>query len=131
MSTAEKAAANLHSMPDHPALAVLANRRYSLYCAFEAVERVPYAGGYQFESLVVLVTANFAFRHLPPLPSERDETSVAHDLPPFHEILSSPAQTRGSERIRQQTQREGSTIFCPLSQRTSNIRWPVCLPVSG
>ena len=61
MSAAEKTAANLHSMPDHPALTVLASRRNSLYCAFEAVERMPYAGGNQFESLVVLVTANFAF----------------------------------------------------------------------
>jgi|SRR6266516_3338179 len=63
MGTTEKSAANLNSMPNHPALAVLANRRDGLNRALETVERVMGSGGYQLEALVVLVAANLAGGH--------------------------------------------------------------------
>jgi hypothetical protein len=66
VSTAEKATANLHPMANHSALAMFANRRNCLNRTLEAVERVPCSGGYQLESLVVFVTAYFAFRHVAP-----------------------------------------------------------------
>jgi hypothetical protein len=45
VSTAEKAAANLHTMTDHSAFAMLTTGRDSLNGAFETVERVPRSGG--------------------------------------------------------------------------------------
>jgi hypothetical protein len=63
VSTAETATADLHTMSDHSALAVLANRSNRLNGTLEAVERMPCSGGYQIESLVIFITANFAFRH--------------------------------------------------------------------
>ena len=66
MGAAEKTTANLHSMPDHPALAVLADRCNCLDRTFEAIERMPRTRGYQFKTLVVFITANFARRHSTP-----------------------------------------------------------------
>src|SRR5258708_29719705 len=67
MSAAEKPTTNLHTMADYSALTMLANGRNRLNGTLEAVKRVPCPGGDQLESLVVFITANFAFRHLAPL----------------------------------------------------------------
>ena len=66
MSTAEKLAANLDAMADHSALAMLANRRNRLNGTLEAVKCVPRSRGDQLESLIVVITADFAFRHFAP-----------------------------------------------------------------
>jgi len=59
---AEKAAANLHAVANHSAVAMFTNRRNRLNRTLEAIECVSRPGCYQLESLVVLVTTNFAFR---------------------------------------------------------------------
>ena len=64
MGAAEEATADFHPVADDSTLAVLANRRDGLNCALEAVEGVPRAGRYQLKSLVVFISANFAFRHV-------------------------------------------------------------------
>jgi hypothetical protein len=66
MSTAEKSAADFHAMADHTALAMLADRRDGLNGALKAVESMPSASRNQLESLVIFITANFAFRHMAP-----------------------------------------------------------------
>ncbi len=63
MGTAEKSPADLDAVSDHPAFAVLANRRNGLNCALKAIESVTGSGGYQFETLVVLVSTNLAGGH--------------------------------------------------------------------
>jgi hypothetical protein len=64
MCAAEKAAANFNSVANYFALAMLTNRRNRLDCTFEAVKCVPRSCGYQFECLIVFISANFAFRHM-------------------------------------------------------------------
>jgi len=59
----EKAAANLHAVANHSAVAMLTNGRNRLNRAFEAVEGMPRSGGHQLKRLVIFVAANFAFRH--------------------------------------------------------------------
>jgi len=63
VGAAEKAAANLDAVPDYSALAMFTKRRDRLNGAFEAVECVPRARGYQLETLVIFVTTNFAGYH--------------------------------------------------------------------
>ena len=63
MRAAEKAAANLHAVANHSAVAMFTNRRNRLNRTLEAIECVSRPGCYQLESLVVLVTTNFAFGH--------------------------------------------------------------------
>jgi hypothetical protein len=63
MRAAEKPAANFDSVSNHPALAVLTDGRDRLDRAFEAIERVPRAGGNQFKTFVVVIPANFAYCH--------------------------------------------------------------------
>jgi hypothetical protein len=63
MGAAEKTIANLHSMPDYSALAVLTNRCNRLDRTFEAVEGVPRAGCYQLKTLVILIATDFARCH--------------------------------------------------------------------
>ena len=82
MSAAEKAAANLYPMADYSALAMLTNGRDRLNCTLEAVERVPCPGGDQLESLVVFITANFAFRHLAPPLLTATSRSVKYPFQP-------------------------------------------------
>lgn len=43
MRTAKETSTDFHSMSDHPATAMFANRRHGLDSAFEAVEGVPLA----------------------------------------------------------------------------------------
>ena len=66
MSAAEKAPPYLHTMADYSALAMLTDGSNRLNRTLQTVERMPCPGGDQLESLIVLVTANFAFRHLAP-----------------------------------------------------------------
>jgi len=66
VGAAEKTTANLHSVPDYPALAMLADGCDGLDRTFEAIERMLRTRGDQFKRLVVLITTNFAFRHFAP-----------------------------------------------------------------
>jgi len=61
---AEETTADLDSMPDDSALAVLTNGRKSLDRTFEAIERVPCAGSYQLKTLVIVISTNFARCHI-------------------------------------------------------------------
>jgi len=61
---AEETTADLDSMPDDSALAVLTNWRKSLDRTFEAIERMPCADSYQLKSLVIVITTNFARCHI-------------------------------------------------------------------
>ena len=63
MSAAKELTADLHAVTDYFAVAVLTNRRNCLNCTFEAVERMSRPSGDQLESLVVVISANFTFRH--------------------------------------------------------------------
>ena len=64
MRAAEETTADLDSMPDDSALAVLTNGRKSLDRTFEAIERVPCAGSYQLKTLVIVISTNFARCHI-------------------------------------------------------------------
>jgi hypothetical protein len=64
--TAEEMAANFYSMANHSAPAMFTNRRDRADRTFKAVELVPRTRYDQLECLVVLITAYFVFRHLPP-----------------------------------------------------------------
>jgi len=66
MGATEKLTGNFDPVPDDLALAVLANRRHELDRALEAVEHVPLSGCDQFKTLVIIISTNFAFRHLAP-----------------------------------------------------------------
>ena len=66
VGAAEKATANLHAMTNHSAPAMLTDWRNRLNRALEAIECVPCTGSDQFESLIVLVATNLAFRHTTP-----------------------------------------------------------------
>jgi hypothetical protein len=72
MSTAEEATTHFYAVPDDPALAVLTDRGNGLNCTLKAVECVVRSSRNQLESLVVFITADFAFRHVaPPLRANR------------------------------------------------------------
>jgi len=66
MSAAEKAPPNLHTVADYSALAVLTGGSNRLDRTLQTVESMPWPVGYQLESLVVFITADFAFRHWAP-----------------------------------------------------------------
>jgi hypothetical protein len=63
MRAAEKLPTNLGSMAYHFAVTVFTGRCKRLDRAFKAIERVSRASRDNFETLVVVVTANLAFRH--------------------------------------------------------------------
>jgi hypothetical protein len=63
VGTTEEPAANLNPVSDHLAMAVFADRRNGLDSTLEAVKRMLRASRYEFETLVVVVAANFAFSH--------------------------------------------------------------------
>ena len=52
-----------HTMPDDPASAMRTLRRERLNGAFETVENVTFVPGDYFESLVVVISADFTGRH--------------------------------------------------------------------
>jgi hypothetical protein len=64
MDAAENLAGFLHAMADNPTAAVRANWRERLDRAFETVEDVVLSIDDHLKSLVVVVSAGFAFRHL-------------------------------------------------------------------
>jgi hypothetical protein len=53
-----------HTVPDDPAVAVWADRRQRVDRAFEAIERVMFAGYDHFKRLVIFILANFACSHI-------------------------------------------------------------------
>ena len=84
MGAAEKATADLHPMTDYLALAMLTDGRNCLNRALEAVECVPRTSSNQFEGLIVLIPANFAFCHLAP----RSAANRADELPRFGKLYA-------------------------------------------
>jgi hypothetical protein len=64
MGTAEESSAYFDSVPNDPALAVLANRGHGLNRTLEAVEDVTSTCGCQLEALVVFVATNFTGSHI-------------------------------------------------------------------
>ena len=52
-----------HTVPHDPAVAVRADRRQCVDRAFEAIECVMFSGYDHFKRLVIIILANFAFRH--------------------------------------------------------------------
>jgi hypothetical protein len=63
MCAAEELASDLYSVPDHLTLAMLADGRHFVNRALEAVEDVPRTRSFDYNGLVVIVTADFAVRH--------------------------------------------------------------------
>jgi hypothetical protein len=63
MCTAEEVTADFNSVADHPAFAMFANGCDSLDSTFEAVEGMPRARGNQLETLVIVISTNFASCH--------------------------------------------------------------------
>jgi hypothetical protein len=54
----------LHPMPNNAAATVWAGRGEPLYCAFKAVKNMALPGDGDFESVVVVISADLAFSHL-------------------------------------------------------------------
>jgi len=63
MDTTEDFSICFHTVPDNTAIAVRANRRQRVDCAFETVENVALSAHDHFEGLVIIIFANFACRH--------------------------------------------------------------------
>jgi hypothetical protein len=63
MDAAEDFAALLDAMSDDPAMAVRTNRRERVDRAFEAIKGVLLASDDHLKRLVIVIFANFAFRH--------------------------------------------------------------------
>ena len=66
VGAAEELSRHFDAMADHAALAVLADGCHSVDGALEAVEGVPRAGGFDVESLIVVIPADFALWHMSP-----------------------------------------------------------------
>ena len=63
MNATEDLAVRFNAVADDPAIAVRADRRQRVDCALKAIEGVMFSANHNFKRLVVLVFANFAFRH--------------------------------------------------------------------
>jgi hypothetical protein len=63
MDATEYLSIGFHAMADHSALAMRANRRERVDCAFEAIEGVMFAGNDHFKCFVIFVFADFASSH--------------------------------------------------------------------
>jgi hypothetical protein len=63
MCAAEELASDLYSVPDHSALAMLADGRHRLNRALEAVENMLRTCGFDYKGLIVFVATNFAVCH--------------------------------------------------------------------
>jgi hypothetical protein len=63
MDAAKDLSIGFYTVPDHPTVAVRANRRKRVDRALKAIEDVALVGDHHFERLVIFVFANFAFRH--------------------------------------------------------------------
>jgi hypothetical protein len=64
MNTTEDFALRFDAVADDTAIAMRANRRQRVDCALEAVEDVTFAAHHYLKRFVILVFANFAFRHI-------------------------------------------------------------------
>ena len=76
MDTTEDFAVRFDTVAHDTAIAVRANRRQRVDCALEAVEDVTLSCHDHFKRLVILVFANFAFRHTPIRSRERRFVAV-------------------------------------------------------
>jgi hypothetical protein len=63
MNAAENLTILLHAVTDDPAAAMLANRRESLYGAFETVEDMKFTGDGYFECFVIFISARLTCDH--------------------------------------------------------------------
>ena len=63
MNAAIDLSVGCHAMPDDPAVAVWADRRQRVDCAFETIECVMLPGYDHFKRLVIFILANFACSH--------------------------------------------------------------------
>jgi hypothetical protein len=64
MDAAKDLSIGFHAVADHPALAVRANRRERVDCAFKAVEGVMLPSNDYLKRLVIIIFANFACSHI-------------------------------------------------------------------
>ena len=63
MDTTEDFSVCFNAMADDTAIAVRANRRQRVDCALEAIKGVTLSAHDDFKRLVIIVLADFAFRH--------------------------------------------------------------------
>ena len=63
VDTTEDFSVRFDAVADDTAIAVRANRRQRVNCALEAIEGVTLSAHDDFKRLVIIVLANFAFRH--------------------------------------------------------------------
>ena len=63
MDTTEDFPVRLDAVADDTAITVRANRRQRVNCALEAIEGVALSAHDDFKRLVIIVLADFAFRH--------------------------------------------------------------------
>lgn len=63
MDAAKDLSIGFHAVAHDPAVAMWANRRERVDCAFEAIEGVTLAADDYFKCLVIVIFANFAFSH--------------------------------------------------------------------
>jgi hypothetical protein len=63
VDTTEDFSIRFDAVADDTAIAVRANRRQRVDCALEAVESVTLSAHDHFKRLVIIVLADFAFRH--------------------------------------------------------------------
>jgi len=87
VSTAVEAALDLDAVAHDLAAAVLAHGRQPMNCAFEAIEDVMLPSGYDFEGLVVLVSAYLALTHGEP---PRQRVSVPQGSYPVDRLVKPP-----------------------------------------
>jgi hypothetical protein len=85
VDAAEDLPVRFDTVTDDSAVAVRANRRQRVDCAFEAIEGVTLSAHNDFKRLVVFVLANFACRHTQLLrargASRRCPDSLAKEIP--------------------------------------------------
>jgi len=63
IDTTEDFSVCFNAVADDTAIAVRANRRQRVNCALEAIERLALSAHDDFKRLVIIVLADFAFRH--------------------------------------------------------------------
>jgi hypothetical protein len=63
MDATEDLSVGFHTVTNHPALAVRANRCERVDCALEAIEGVMLTGNDYFKRFVIFIFANFACSH--------------------------------------------------------------------
>jgi hypothetical protein len=63
VGAAEDLAFLLHAMSNYATTTMRTGRREPLYCTFEAVKNVGFAGDSDFKRIVVVISADFTFSH--------------------------------------------------------------------